>query len=109
MLDPQQNAAWTDAHVQSFAVRYEYPVYFTRDVFGPDNPCLRRTLTRLEPDKRHRLAVFVDEGVTLADPGILARIARYARYHAERMDLAGDIVIVPGGESVKNQHDCVEH
>jgi 3-dehydroquinate synthase len=109
MLDPQQNAAWTDAHVQSFAVRYEYPVYFTRDVFGPDNPCLRRTLTRLEPDKRHRLAMFVDEGVTLADPGILARIARYARYHAESMDLAGDIVIVPGGEAVKNQHDCVEH
>ena len=25
------------------------------------------------------------------------------------MALAGDIVVVPGGEAVKNQHDCVEH
>ena len=25
------------------------------------------------------------------------------------MAIAGDIVVVPGGEAVKNQHDCVEH
>ena len=25
------------------------------------------------------------------------------------MEIAGDVVVVPGGEAVKNQHDSVEH
>ncbi len=53
--------------------------------------------------------MFVDEGVTFAMPDLLPRIARYARHHCDRLEIAGDVVIVPGGEAVKNQHDCVEH
>src|SRR4029453_13350354 len=109
MLEPKQNADATDSHVQSFAIRYDYPVYFTRDVFDPDNPCLTQALTRVESNKRQRVAVFVDEGVTFAMPDLLAQIARYARRHDDHMEIAGDVVVVPGGEAVKNQHDCVEH
>ncbi len=108
MLDAT-HAPVGDVHLQSFAVRYDYPVYFTRDAFDPQNPCLQTALSRLEPDKRHRLAVFVDEGVALAHPTILPRIARYAAQHASSMTIVDDVVIVPGGEAVKNQHDCVEH
>ena len=109
MLDPERNAAPVDAYQQSFAIQYEYPVYFTRDLFDPANPSLHRALARLEGDKQHCAAVFVDEGVTLASPDLLARIARYAEYHAGTMRIVGDIVVVPGGEAVKNQHDCIEH
>lgn len=109
MLEPKQETGATDSHVQSFAVRYDYPVYFTRDVFDPDNPCLIRALARIEPDKRQRVAVFVDEGVSFAMPDLLQRMARYALQHSHRMEIAGDVVVVPGGEAVKNQHDCVEH
>ena len=89
MLDPERNAAWADVYQQSFAIQYEYPVYFTRDLFDPTNPCLRRALCRLESDKRHRVAVFVDEGVTLACPDLLPRIARYACRHPGMMEIAG--------------------
>lgn len=109
MLDPERNAAWVETYQQSFTIEYEYPVYFTRDVFDLANPCLHRALTRLESGKRHRVAVFVDEGVTFACPDLLMRIARYANHHARSMEVVGNIVIVPGGEAVKNQHDCVEH
>ena len=109
MLDPERNAAPVDAYQQSFAINYEYPVYFTRDLFDPANPSLHRALARLEGDKQHCAAVFVDDGVTLASPDLLARIARYAEHHAGAMRIAGNIVVVPGGEAVKNQHDCIEH
>jgi 3-dehydroquinate synthase len=109
MLDPDRNAASTDAHLQSFAVRFEYPVYCTRDLFDPGNPCLERTLTRLETTKTHRIAVFVDDGVMLACPELSARIQRHAGQRAKAMEIVGDIVTVPGGEAIKNQHDCVEH
>ena len=109
MLELNQNSGTTDSHVQSFAISYDYPVYFTRDVFDTDNPCLIRALARVEPDKRQRVAVFVDDGVTFAMPDLLPRIARYAQHHSNHLELAGDVVVVPGGEAVKNQHDCVEH
>ena len=108
MLDPKYQASWTETHRQSFSINYNYSVYFTRDLFDPGNLCLHRALTAVEPDKRHRFAVFVDEGVTLAAPTLLARITRHAAAHASTMAIAGDIVVVPGGEAVKNQHDSVE-
>ena len=109
MLEPMQNTGAADRHVQSFVIRYDYPVYFTRDAFDPDNTCLIQALTRIEPDKRQRVAVFVDDGVTLAIPDLLLRIRHYAQHYNAHMELAGDVVVVPGGEAVKNQHDCVEH
>ncbi|MBX9589496.1 MAG: 3-dehydroquinate synthase [Hyphomonadaceae bacterium] len=109
MLEPKRPSAATQVHRQSFAVHYDYPVYFTRDVFDPANLCLRHALARLEGNKRHRVAVFIDEGVALACPRLPSRIARYAEHHADAMAMAGDVVVVPGGEAVKNQHDCVEH
>lgn len=111
MFNPKRNASWaaTDIALQSFAVRYDYPVYFTRNIFDPANSCLAQALSRLEIDKRHRLAVFIDEGVILAAPDLLTRIELYAGEHASSIDISGDIVIVPGGEAIKNQHDCVEH
>src|SRR5215471_4680807 len=108
MLDPERKAACTETFVQSFTIRFDYPVCFTRDLFDPQNLCLREVLSRMEPDKRHRLAVFVDEGVTFAAPHLKTRIARYAEAHASAMELAGEVVVIPGGEAVKNQHDCVE-
>jgi 3-dehydroquinate synthase len=109
MLDPKHDASWIETQRQSFSIDYNYPVYFTRDLFDPANPCLWRALAAVEPEKCHRVALFVDEGVTLASPTLLARIARYAAAHSANMTIAGDIVVVPGGEAVKNQHDQVEH
>jgi 3-dehydroquinate synthase len=108
MLEPKQNAGTTESHLQSFVIRYEYPVYFTRDVFALDNPCLVQALGRLESDKRQRTAIFVDDGVTLAMPELTRQIVRYAQHCGAHMEIAGDIVTVRGGEAVKNQHDCVE-
>ena len=109
MLEAGRAPFWPDVHLQSFDVRYSYPVYFTRDAFDPSNSCLQMALSRLESGKVHRLAVFVDEGVTLTRPHLVGQIARYAAQHAQSMQIVDDIVIVPGGEMVKNHHDCIEH
>lgn len=109
MLEAGRAPFSPDVHVQSFDVRYSYPVYFTRDAFDPSNSCVQTALSRLEPSNRHRMAVFVDEGVTLTRPHLIGQIARYAAQHAQSMQIVDDIVIVPGGEAVKNHHDCIEH
>jgi 3-dehydroquinate synthase len=108
MLEVGAATAGLREYQQSFEVRYDYPVYFTRDVFDPHNPCLMSALARREPDKRHRVAVFVDDGVTLAYPTLEERIVRYAERHAGSMQIVDGVVVVPGGEVIKHRHDCVE-
>src|SRR5919199_1593757 len=102
MLERQRIGTWGETRVQRFAVAYDFPVVFTRDAFDPDNPTLVEALRRREPAKRHRVAVFVDEGVQRSIPHLVRAIRRYATAHAKSMSLAGDIVAVPGGEQAKS-------
>ena len=108
MLDPQHSTdlqpakAGVEVHVQRFSVPFEYPVVFTRNAFGPDNTTFLAVLRAREPPARHRVAVFVDDGVLNASPALPGAIRRYFAIHAAALDLVGDIVPVPGGERVKN-------
>jgi len=95
-------------HWQRFSVPYEFPVVFTEGLFERDNPALRDAICRLEPGKRHRVIVFIDDGLVAAQPALLASIADYARGHAEVLDLVCDPVAVPGGEKIKSDLHFVE-
>jgi 3-dehydroquinate synthase len=98
----------TEIVLQRFAVAYEYPVAFTERLFDPCNPLMAETLGRLEPGRRHRCLVFLDDGVAAAMPALAAEIAAYARHHTARMDLLAPPIPVPGGEVVKNDLHFVE-
>lgn len=98
----------TLTHVQRFSVGYEFPVVFTAGLFSADNTVLVETLCRLEPDRRHRCLVFIDEGVVEARPGLAGDILAYADRHRARMTLAADPIPVPGGEKIKVELHFVE-
>lgn len=103
-------------YLQSFSVRYEYPVYFTEHLFAHDNPAFRETLLRRESGRRHRFVVFIDANVAASFPSLEHDIAGYAGVHADVMELVVHPERVPGGEQVKNdpalltrlQHRLVE-
>lgn len=99
---PQREDPPTAVYLQSFAVRYEYPVFFTENLFARDNPIFRDTLLRREPKRRHRVVVFIDANVAASFPSLAHDIAGYAGHHAEAMQLLAPPETVPGGESVKN-------
>jgi 3-dehydroquinate synthase len=89
-------------YTQAFAVSFAYPVYFTRDVLSPDNVDLRDAIASREPGRRHRVLAIVDAGVVAAWPSLCADLAAYAQRHADRICLAAEPIIVPGGEASKN-------
>ena len=93
-----QEVSW-----QRFQVPYEFPVYFTRGLFNRDNTVLVETLSRLEPDKRHRCLVFIDDGVLSSRPDLKSAVMAYAEANSERMDLVSPPIPVPGGERIKNE------
>ena len=98
----------TSVHWQRFSVPYAYPVHFTERLFDPANPVLVETLSRLEPTRRHRCLVFMDEGLMAARGDLADQIGAYARQHAQRMELVAAPIAVPGGERIKNDLYFVE-
>jgi 3-dehydroquinate synthase len=97
-LSPDSEAVYQ----QEFAVRYDFPVYFTEHLFARDNPIFKQVLLRKEPGKRHRFVVFVDSNVSSSWPTLVHDIVAYAEAHADAMELIGRPEIVSGGEHVKN-------
>lgn len=85
-----------------FSVPFQFPLYFTRGVFNRDNPLLAELVSRLEPARRHRLLVVIDERVAAANPDLQDAVLGYASAHAATIELVGPPVIVTGGEAVKN-------
>ena len=99
---PQRGDERSAVYLQSFAVRYEYPVCFTEHLFAHDNPVFAETLARREPSRRHRFVVFIDSNVAASFPSLGHDIAGYAGLHAESLELVAHPEVVPGGEHIKN-------
>ncbi|MFW6333294.1 MAG: 3-dehydroquinate synthase [Thermodesulfobacteriota bacterium] len=100
MNDTREPALQT--YRQAISVPFEYPVCFTRDLFHLDNSLLADTINRLEEDRRHRAAVYIDSGVAEAFPGLFADILNYFESRPNRLSLAAPPRIIPGGEPAKN-------
>jgi 3-dehydroquinate synthase len=88
--------------MQRISVDFDYPVYFTSDLFSIRNPVFRAAVTRKEPDRRHRLLVVIDSGVAACWPLLADNIRRYVAKHDRRLELVADPFVVKGGESCKN-------
>lgn len=87
---------------QRFTVAHEYPVVFTRSAFDPANPALLEILCRREPERRHRVALLIDQGVAARWPNLAETIRHYATTHAAHLALTTPPLTVEGGEACKN-------
>ncbi len=96
------------AYVQRFEVAYEYPIYFSRDVFNPANSVLLDVVARRSSTEASRIVFFVDDGVANQMPDLTRRIAAYTEAHPQMLTLAGPVECVAGGESAKNRPELVE-
>jgi 3-dehydroquinate synthase len=85
-----------------FSVPFSFPVHFTRAAWHPENRALVDTIQRLEPRRRHRVFVVVDEHVLQAQPRLAAAIREYFDAHAESLQLVAAPIVVAGGEAAKN-------
>jgi len=103
-----ETRAGADVYMQQFAVPFKYPVYFTENVFRPDNPVFLEALIRLEPERRHRLVVFIDEGVAAAWEDLAGSVAHYVERHRVSLELVVPPEVVAGGEAVKTDPAIVE-
>jgi len=97
----------TQRLVQRFSVPYEYPVVFTWDALDPENPALAQALAEREPARRHRVLPILDAGLEQAWPDLPQRLGAYVERHRGRLLLAGQPLVVAGGEGAKNDPELL--
>src|SRR5438309_212761 len=90
-----------------FAPSFVHRLHFTGDVLGDDRDVLARVL---EPsgDRPAKVQFWVDEHVALARADLKAKLRGFASDHADRIELAGNVQVAPGGEAVKNDIHILE-
>jgi 3-dehydroquinate synthase len=87
---------------QSFSVKFEYRVHFTSGLFDITNTLLNDFLNDRKIEGIQQKILFVlDEGVAKSHPNLVDKINAYFD-HFSTVKLAENIVLVPGGEKVKN-------
>ena len=90
---------------QTFSVDYSFKVFFTRYLFNPANAEFRNYLvSQTTPGLTKKLLFIVDDGVAKAHPALATEITAYLQ-QIEGFKIAGEIEIVPGGESCKNDQE----
>lgn len=91
----------------TFAVPFVHRLRFTQDILGQDEQVL---LDLLEPSGElpPRVQFWVDESIAEAQPDLRHRLRAFLTRHAGRITPTGNVQIVPGGETVKNDIHILE-
>ena len=84
---------------RSIQVNWQLRVFFTEDVFAPDNLILRDALAAAAPRK---VLIVLEDSLAQALPELEARIAKYFSTHAASLQLVRPPLFVCGSESAKN-------
>ncbi len=88
---------------QSFQVQFSYNIQFTKNLFAPENSLLIDFLRNYgSPTFKKKILFLIDEGVAQAHPYLQDAIRNYFATQ-DAIELASDILVLPGGEIVKNQ------
>jgi len=89
---------------RSIQVGWQLRVYFTENVFAPDNPVLKDVLAATGPRKA---LVILEDSLAQALPELERQIEKYFSVHAAGLKLVCPPVFVCGSESAKNSPTIV--
>jgi 3-dehydroquinate synthase len=91
---------------RSIQVNWQLRVFFTENIFAPDNLTLRDALADTAPRKA---LIVLEDSLAQAQPEIEREIIRYFSTHADLLKLVRSPVFVSGGENAKNSSTLVSN
>ena len=100
----------SDSNVNcDFHVNFTHRLRFTKDLFGDaDESRVLLELLEASEGRTPRVQFWVDQSVADANPHLKQRITHLCGSNSDRINLAGNIQVVGGGEDVKNDIHVIE-
>ena len=89
---------------RSIQVRWQLRVFFTENIFAPDNLILRDALADRAPRKA---LVVLEDSLAQAQPQLEHQIENYFSVHADKVQLVRAPLFLSGGEHAKNSSTLV--
>lgn len=86
---------------QSFSVKFEFTVFFTKHLFAPSNGVLRQFLATQKKGTKKKLLFVIDGGVVDHHPNLTKEIKQFFIEEVS-FEVVEDILVLPGGEAAKN-------
>ncbi|MCF6159106.1 MAG: 3-dehydroquinate synthase [wastewater metagenome] len=83
---------------QRIRVEFDYKIYFTHDLFNPENIILKEILK----NKQSKVLIFLDSGVASSWPDIEYRINAWFDAHPLCARITSSAILLDGGEQCKN-------
>lgn len=93
---------------QEFQVNFSFDLIFTSNLFDSENSILVDVLSQNQIGKSKVLMV-VDEGVAESHPDLNGAIKSYFDFNDSKVELCGEILVVPGGEQAKNNEKYIRY
>jgi 3-dehydroquinate synthase len=84
---------------RSIQVGWQLRVFFTEDVFAPENPVLKDALAE---NTQKKVLVVLEDAFAQSQPKLERQIENYFSAHAKQLQLARPPLFVVGGERSKN-------
>jgi len=91
---------------RSIQVNWQLRVFFTENMFAPENLTLRDALVNSAPRK---ILIVLEDSLAQAQPELEPQIVRYFSVHAGQLRLVRSPVFVSGGEEAKNSDTLVSN
>jgi len=92
----------------TIAVSYEHQVHFTHGAFRVDNTLLAKVLAAKPASRTPRVLIALDENLASAQPKLTPAIKEYFSSRKAAFELAGDPLLISGGEAAKNTEAAVK-
>jgi 3-dehydroquinate synthase len=89
---------------RSIQVNWQLRVFFTEDIFAPDNLTLKTALADAAPRK---VLVVLEDSLAMAQPNLSRQIEIYFSAHAKQLQLVCPPILIAGGERAKNSDQFV--
>jgi 3-dehydroquinate synthase len=85
-------------------VSYRHQVFFTHEVFNPENALLKDVLVNDRPERERKALIVIDESLAQVQPSLLRSIENYFAMHAGSLTLVCAPLVIEGGERAKNSY-----
>ncbi len=93
---------------QAFSVDFQYPVYFTNDLFAASNSLFANFLNKHRNEAiQHKVLFVIDKGVTAHHPTLKSSIFTYFKA-LNGFTLVDTFIELTGGEEAKNSYKPVD-